>query len=148
MCPADDSHLTLEFQDHYVIKPTIQFAHNTNYETNKLGEVSKPVAPSFEYNSGNNPHFLNPEEINDFNAKAQNDIRIRVGLKPQAMVDIQRVSKPGLRIYKGYNDMPRVISGLGVSVVSTSAGIISSRKAKKLKLTDYEIFQTLGTGKK
>ena len=58
MCPADDSHLTLEFNDHYVIKPTIQFAHNTNYETNKLGEVSKPVAPSFEYNSGNNTEWL------------------------------------------------------------------------------------------
>ena len=58
MCPADDSHLTLEFDDHYVIKPTIQFAHNTSFESNKLGEVSKPVAPSFEYNSGNNTEWL------------------------------------------------------------------------------------------
>lgn len=67
-------------------------------------------------------------------AKAQNDIRIRVALKEGAIVDLQRVSKPGLRIYKGYREMPRVLSGLGVSVVSTSSGIISSRKAKKLKL--------------
>ena len=67
-------------------------------------------------------------------AKAKNDIRIRVGIKDNAIVGIERVSKPGLRVYKGYKDMPRVINGLGVSVVSTSSGIISSRKARNLKL--------------
>lgn len=59
---------------------------------------------------------------------------IRVSLKDGAIVDLQRVSKPGLRIYKGYNEMPRVISGLGVSIVSTSRGILSSRKAQELKV--------------
>lgn len=59
---------------------------------------------------------------------------LRIGVKQDAIVGIQRVSKPGLRIYKGYRDMPRVISGLGVSIVSTSSGIVSSRKAKSLKL--------------
>jgi small subunit ribosomal protein S8 len=67
-------------------------------------------------------------------AKSQSDIRIKVTLKENAIQGIQRVSKPGLRIYKGYRDMPRVLSGLGVSVVSTNKGIISSRKAKGLKL--------------
>lgn len=59
---------------------------------------------------------------------------IRVSLKDGAIVDLQRVSKPGLRIYKSYNEMPRVISGLGVSIVSTSKGILSSRKAQELKI--------------
>lgn len=63
-----------------------------------------------------------------------NKINIRVALKDEAIVGLQRVSKPGLRIYKGYQDMPRVLSGLGVSIVSTSAGIVSSRKAKSMKL--------------
>lgn len=63
-----------------------------------------------------------------------NKLFLRVGLKDDAIVGIQRVSKPGLRVYKGYRDMPRVLSGLGVAVVSTSAGIISSRKAKAMKL--------------
>ena len=63
-----------------------------------------------------------------------NNLTLRVGLKEGAIVGIQRVSKPGLRIYKGYRDMPRVLSGLGVSVVSTSAGVVSSRKAKAMKL--------------
>ena len=39
MCPADDSHLRLEFDDHYVICPTIQFAHKSDFTVNKLGEV-------------------------------------------------------------------------------------------------------------
>jgi small subunit ribosomal protein S8 len=63
-----------------------------------------------------------------------NTLTLRVGLKEDAIVGIQKVSKPGLRIYKGYKDMPRVLSGLGVSVVSTSSGIVSSRKAKAMKL--------------
>jgi small subunit ribosomal protein S8 len=67
-------------------------------------------------------------------AKSKSDIKIKITLKEDAIVGIQRVSKPGLRIYKGYKDMPRVLSGLGVSVVSTSKGIISSRKAGALKL--------------
>ncbi len=61
-------------------------------------------------------------------------LAIRVGLKSDAIVGIERVSKPGLRVYKGYEDMPRVLSGLGISVISTSSGVISSRKAKAMKL--------------
>lgn len=63
MCPADDSHLTLEFDDHFVIKPTITFTQRYNYEKNKLGEVGKPVAQGFEYNSGNNTQWLTNEEL-------------------------------------------------------------------------------------
>lgn len=68
MCPADDSHLTLEFEDHYVLRPTITFtSRNNNFVTNKLGEEGKPVNLGFEYNSGSNPHFLSIEEIQQFN---------------------------------------------------------------------------------
>ncbi len=67
-------------------------------------------------------------------AKEKNDLKLRIGLKENGLVDIQRVSKPGLRAYAGYKDMPRVLSGLGISIVSTSNGIISSRKCKQLKL--------------
>lgn len=67
-------------------------------------------------------------------AKSPSEIVIKVGLKEGAIVGIKRISSPGLRVYKGYTEMPRVLSGLGVSIVSTSAGIISSRKAASLKL--------------
>lgn len=67
-------------------------------------------------------------------AKEKTDIKIRVALKEDAIVGLKRVSTPGLRVYKGYDDMPRVLSGLGVSIVSTSKGIVSSRKAKDMKV--------------
>ncbi len=63
MCPADDSHLTLEFDDHYVIKPTIVFSHKYDYSKNKLGEIGHAVNQGFEYNSGNNTQWLTNEEL-------------------------------------------------------------------------------------
>lgn len=72
MCPADDSHLTLEFQDHFVLCPTIKFfGHEYNYTTNNIGESGKPVQQGYEYNSGNNDHFLNIEEIREFDKFAE-----------------------------------------------------------------------------
>jgi UDP-N-acetylglucosamine 4,6-dehydratase len=65
MCPADDSHLTLQFADHYVIKPTINFVVEVDYATNALGEHGEPVPQGFEYNSGANPHFLTVEELRE-----------------------------------------------------------------------------------
>ena len=71
MCPADDSHLTLEFKDHYVIQPTIKFHGKTsNYGLNKLNETGIPVDEGFEYNSGNNPDFLSIAGILEFNKLA------------------------------------------------------------------------------
>lgn len=67
MCPADDSHLTLDFHDHYVIKPTIIFSsHNNMFDVNGLKEEGKPVKEGFAYDSGTNPHFLSLDEIRNF----------------------------------------------------------------------------------
>ena len=72
MCPADDSHLTLEFDDHYVICPSIKFfGQDIDFRTNALGEAGHDVAQGFEYNSGNNPHFLSVDEIRDFDRLAE-----------------------------------------------------------------------------
>ena len=67
MCPADDSHLTLEFADHFVIKPTIQFFRSADFSVNKLSEIGQPVEQGFEFHSGRNPQFLSIEEIVAFN---------------------------------------------------------------------------------
>ena len=68
MCPSDDSHLTIEFGDHFVITPTIMFSEKVNsYTKNNLGEVGQFVQDGFEYNSGTNSHFLKVEELNSFN---------------------------------------------------------------------------------
>jgi UDP-N-acetylglucosamine 4,6-dehydratase len=63
MCPSDDSHLTLEFEDHYVIRPSIQFLEEVDFSKNRLNEIARPVEQGFEYNSGKNPKFLTIEEI-------------------------------------------------------------------------------------
>ena len=65
MCPADDSHLTLEFEDHYVITPSITFTHKLDFTTNAIGEQGSPVEQGFEYNSGSNPHFLAVDELKE-----------------------------------------------------------------------------------
>lgn len=70
MCPPDDSHLTLKFHDHFVIRPSITFAHQYDYRTNAIGEEGVPVDEGFDYNSGNNPHFLTVEELRHLNATA------------------------------------------------------------------------------
>ncbi len=68
MCPSDDSHLTLEFDDHYVIRPTIRFFNgDVNYETNAIGETATPVPQGFEYSSGDNTDFLNADDLKQMN---------------------------------------------------------------------------------
>ncbi|AJI53679.1 UDP-N-acetylglucosamine 4,6-dehydratase (inverting) [Francisella philomiragia] len=69
MCPSDDSHLTLEFDDHYVLCPTIQFAHKADFTKNQLGEVGSPVELGFEYNSGNNTEWLTHESFLEMMAR-------------------------------------------------------------------------------
>lgn len=72
MCPADDSHLTLEFADHYVLRPTITFTSRSNdFSVNKLGESGVPVEQGFEYNSGTNPDVLSVAEVVEFNKLAE-----------------------------------------------------------------------------
>ncbi len=67
-------------------------------------------------------------------AKSPSDIKIKVLLKEDAIAGLKRFSRPGLRQYRGYNDVPRVISGLGTCVISTSQGVLSDREAKKRKV--------------
>jgi small subunit ribosomal protein S8 len=53
--------------------------------------------------------------------------------KGRAVIDmIKRVSRPGLRIYKKSDELPRVLDGLGVAIVSTSKGVMTDRAARKL----------------
>nr|MCH9769449.1 polysaccharide biosynthesis protein [Gammaproteobacteria bacterium] len=67
MCPIDACGRTLEFKDHFVVKPTITFQHRCKYEKNNLGEVGKVVADGFEYSSGTNSWFLSVEELEELN---------------------------------------------------------------------------------
>ena len=63
MCPTDDSHITLEFHDHYVIKPSITFSSPIDYMKNNINEIGQNVKAGFEYNSKDNTIWLSHEEL-------------------------------------------------------------------------------------
>ena len=54
--------------------------------------------------------------------------------KQNAIKGLKRVSTPGLRKYTGYKDMPRVINGLGIAIISTSQGVMTNKEAANLKI--------------
>lgn len=65
----------------------------------------------------------------------QEDRMVKVTLKYDnrnpSVTDVKRVSKPGLRVYKGSKDLPRVLNGLGIAIISTPKGVMSDRQARK-----------------
>lgn len=69
---------------------------------------------------------------------AQGTIKIALKYNPQTKVNaiksLTRVSKPGMRKYTGYREMPRVINGLGVVIISTSKGVMTNKAAADLKI--------------
>jgi small subunit ribosomal protein S8 len=74
--------------------------------------------------------------IEDFAVRDQDGKAfIEIGLKYYAgkpvIEKLERVSRPGLRIYKGRDDIPRVMNGLGVAIVSTSKGVMTDRRARE-----------------
>ena len=54
--------------------------------------------------------------------------------KVNAIKKLERVSTPGLRRYTGYKDMPRVLNGLGIAILSTSKGVMTDKEARELKI--------------
>ena len=66
--------------------------------------------------------------------KGPADIRLKVLFKENAIQGLQRNSRPGLRQYRGYQNLPRVLSGLGISIISTSKGVMTNHSALKKKI--------------
>ena len=73
--------------------------------------------------------------IEDFAVHADGPMQeLRIGLKYYAgrpvIERLERVSSPGLRVYKGRHDIPRIMNGLGIAILSTSHGVMTDRKAR------------------
>ena len=62
--------------------------------------------------------------------KPELELRLKYYAGRPVIERIERVSKPGLRVYKGAEDLPRVMNGLGVAIVSTSSGVMTDRRAR------------------
>lgn len=75
--------------------------------------------------------------IEDFVVRSETRA-LEIGLKYYAgapvIEKLERISRPGLRIYKGAGDLPKVMNGLGIAIVSTSRGVMTDRKARDSKV--------------
>lgn len=84
------------------------------------------------YNKG---YILNYKFIDD---ELQGIIKIALKYHPEtkqsAIRTLKRISTPGLRRYSGFQEMPRVLNGLGIAIVSTSKGVMTDKEARKFKI--------------
>lgn len=68
----------------------------------------------------------------------QGSIKIALKYHPKtkrpAITEVQRMSKPGLRNYRGADDLPRILNGLGISILSTSKGVMTEKEAKHINI--------------
>lgn len=75
--------------------------------------------------------FIASYSVNSLGAKAELNIVLRYHEGKPAIEKVRRISTPGLRVYCGKDKLPKVMGGLGVALVSTSAGIMTDRAARK-----------------
>ena len=76
--------------------------------------------------------YIDGYAVRDIDGLPQMEVALKYYAGRPVIEKIERVSKPGLRIYKGRDSLPRVMNGLGVAIVSTSQGVMTDRKARSL----------------
>ena len=79
--------------------------------------------------------YIKSYEIIDDGKQGMIHITLKYGANKEKVISgLQRVSKPGLRVYAGREELPRVLKGLGIAIVSTSKGIMTDKKARAEKI--------------
>ena len=76
--------------------------------------------------------YIESYNVADVDAKPVLTITLKYYEGKPVISTLRRVSRPGLRVYRGKNELPQVLGGLGIAIVSTSKGIMSARKARAL----------------
>lgn len=74
--------------------------------------------------------YIDDFAVRDGDGKPELDIALKYYAGRPVIERIERVSRPGLRVYKGSQDLPRVMNGLGVAIVSTPKGVMTDRRAR------------------
>jgi small subunit ribosomal protein S8 len=74
--------------------------------------------------------YIDDFAVRDAEGKAQLDLALKYYAGNPVIGRIERVSRPGLRVYRGKDELPRVLDGLGVAIVSTPMGVMTDRKAR------------------
>ena len=80
-----------------------------------------------------NEGFIKSAEVVENNGHKEIFITLKYGAKNQKVIsNLKRISKPGLRVYAGKDEIPSVLGGLGIAILSTNKGIVTDKEAKKL----------------
>ena len=74
--------------------------------------------------------YIEDFALRDKDAKRELAIALKYYAGRPVIERLERVSKPGLRVYRGRNDIPKIMNGLGVAILSTSRGVMTDRKAR------------------
>jgi small subunit ribosomal protein S8 len=78
--------------------------------------------------------YIDGYVVRDVDGKPQLDVALKYYAGRPVIERIERVSRPGLRVYKGSEDLPRVMNGLGVAIVSTPKGLMTDRTARSSRV--------------
>lgn len=81
-----------------------------------------------------NEGYISDYTIKEENNKKQIEVTLKYVNKQRVIQGIKRISKPGLRVYAKTNELPRVLNGLGIAIISTSSGIMTDAEARSKKL--------------
>lgn len=81
-----------------------------------------------------NEGFVKSMDILQDNVKKTIRITLKYDNKTRVLQGLKRISKPGLRIYANVEQLPKVLNGLGIAIISTSKGIVTDKEARKQKL--------------
>lgn len=77
--------------------------------------------------------YISDYAVQDIDGKPVLNVELKYYQGKPVIDEIKRVSRPGLRVYKGRDDLPRVLDGLGIAIVSTSRGVMTDRAARKAR---------------
>ncbi|MCH5163483.1 MAG: 30S ribosomal protein S8 [Clostridiales bacterium] len=82
-----------------------------------------------------NEGYIKSAEIVENDGHKNIYITLKYGAKNERVItSLKRISKPGLRVYCGYQDLPKVLNGLGIAIISTSKGIMTDKQARADKI--------------
>ena len=76
--------------------------------------------------------YIESYDVIDDTRQGQIRVKLKYSMAGEKVIhELDRASKPGRRIYRGVEDLPRILNGMGIAVVSTSKGVMSDRKARE-----------------
>jgi small subunit ribosomal protein S8 len=79
--------------------------------------------------------YINGYEVVDDNKQGTIHVELKYGPRGEVLIhELKRMSKPGCRVYRGAQDIPQPLQGLGISIVSTSKGVLSDRRCREEKV--------------